>query len=110
MGSASLTAKKLQSVAAGESGWGEIVRDWWHLITMNPNRQKQADELSRQSALEGGDAARAVMNDDGQAAKLFGDKLKEAWDAEQFQKNVTESRKSEEQLDKEFEQMLQRGN
>ena len=110
VGSASLTASKLRSAVSGEKGgWKEVVRDWWRLFTMNPERQKEAERIARRAAIEGEGAARAVMRSDSRSAEAFGQSLRRTWEVEQYKKQLEEESKSEDQLDREFNELISKG-
>lgn len=110
IGSASITANKVKSAVANEDGsWKEVARDWWRLVTMSPERLKEAEIANQKAALEGDDAAKNLMHSDGKSAEEFGAYLQRTLDADQYRRQLEEERKSEEVLDREFQMMLRKG-
>ena len=108
-GSFILAAKKINNAIKGEGGgWGEVVRDMWRIVTMNPERMKEAERERLKSAVSRGSTARNIMNSDGAAAHAFGDSLKTAWEIDELTKQSEQQKKTEEQQQKEFELMLER--
>ncbi|KAL8271186.1 hypothetical protein Esti_004847 [Eimeria stiedai] len=108
-GSASLAVSKVKDLAAGKEGsFGELARDWWRMFTMSPDRIKEAKAASRRAALEGSAASRNVMHSDGATAENFGSRLEESRRAERLMQELSESSKSEDQLQREFEERMRR--
>lgn len=76
---------------------------------MNPERQKEAERIARRAAIEGEGAARAVMRSDSRSAEAFGQSLRRTWEVEQYKKQLEEESKSEDQLDREFNELISKG-
>ncbi|KAL8456035.1 hypothetical protein Emag_000164 [Eimeria magna] len=106
-GSAALAISKMKDVATGkEGGVKELARDWWRLFTMSPDRMKEAEAASMRAALDGSAASRNLMRSDGATAVAFGSKLDETREAERLIKELSEGSKSEDLLQREFEDRM----
>ncbi|KAL8434182.1 hypothetical protein ACSSS7_003322 [Eimeria intestinalis] len=106
-GSATLAASRLKDVAAGKEGSvKELARDWWRLFTMSPDRIKEAEVAAMRAAIDGKAATRNVMHSDGATGEAFGNRLEETREAERLVKELTESSKSEDELQREFEERM----